>query len=465
MAKESQLALCRNATHVRDLALKYTSVYNVFSPFDDGSGSIHTVNNHLLQCTNIQRLYLLRYEEPQRGSDGHWVPDRSLLNSNDPAFERAVAALISQNPGLKELVIQTAMPHETLPLLIRGLPNLRELLFLNPHASFDPTDVNVLLQHLSQSTHQVHMRIKFLRMAGEQQQQHFHGSRHLQNTEFCLAAEDYLLLLPYLNTYRKLEPPLVPGIDWICHPHIRRELSRLDVRLKTLQASMMQDMSSDAKIADRIRLSEHWTSMDLFGCFYFGTLAVAALVDHCEHLESLDLTGCNISSAETQSILDRAVCLKTVSGLTISADDLIALKWGSLLLEQFSGRIVVPQPPVNVGKKEVGSLKHLAADAASRSVQRRVYRKLAEQTALKVLQLGHENSDLEQSWCLEMTLTSGLDELSGLWKMEHMSIMGDMDQRIGVAELEWMSKTWPNLQQVTGLFKSFSNKPLPGVCE
>lgn len=63
-----------------------------------------------------------------------------------------------------------------------------------------------------------------------------------------------------------------------------------------------------------------------------------------------------------------------------------------------------------------------------------------------------------------MTLESGLSELSALEKLECLGV-GYIDQRIGVAELEWMSSAWPNLQQVSGLFEGFTNDPLLGVCE
>lgn len=89
MTIEAQQALHRNAAHVHDLALKYLSVYYVFTPFDDGSGSTFTPNTHTPQCTNLRRLFVLQYKEPQRSSDGSWVLERSLYSPNSPAFNGA----------------------------------------------------------------------------------------------------------------------------------------------------------------------------------------------------------------------------------------------------------------------------------------------------------------------------------------------------------------------------------------
>ncbi|KAF8948996.1 hypothetical protein BGZ52_006281, partial [Haplosporangium bisporale] len=129
----------------------------------------------------------------------------------------------------------------------------------------------------------------------------------------------------------------------------------------------MQDPNNDAKVAEYLRLSEQWTSLDLRYSYYFGSLAAAALLDHCEQLESLDLSA---ESSQAQGQRER----------------------------------------------------------------------------------------------LELTLESGLSELTALKKLERLG-MRDVDQRIGVNELEWMSTAWPNLPQASGLFQSFSNDPLPGVYE
>lgn len=190
-------------------------------------------------------------------------------------------------------------------------------------------------------------------------------------------------LLPFLNTFLKLESYLHFRANWILHPQITEELSRQGIHLKKLQTCMLPDLSDDAMIAEHIRLSEHWTTIDLHHSFYFGSLTTAALLDHCGQLESLDLSGSKLSSSQNQSILARATRLKTVLGLCISAEDLIALRWGSLALEEFSCKIIVPRPDVGENKARAASSVHLDAIAKSWSVQRQVYRKLAEQTVLK----------------------------------------------------------------------------------
>ncbi|KAG0288633.1 hypothetical protein BGZ96_007592 [Linnemannia gamsii] len=104
----------------------------------------------------------------------------------------------------------------------------------------------------------------------------------------------------------------------------------------------------------------------------------------------------------------------------------------------------------------------------SRAIQRKVYAQLGQLHVLRYLDLGANSPecDLEvgtdrdgksvffdrrmQLSCLEMTLESGLDLLSGLRDLKRLTV-ANMDHRIGVAEMLWMSKAWPNIYQVKGL--------------
>ncbi|KFH62448.1 hypothetical protein MVEG_11657 [Podila verticillata NRRL 6337] len=108
----------------------------------------------------------------------------------------------------------------------------------------------------------------------------------------------------------------------------------------------------------------------------------------------------------------------------------------------------------------------------SHRIQRQIYQQLAKLTDLRTLQLGHDYWDSVEFYqdltpdaqgclrnidayfqlnCLEMSLESGLDLLSGLKEMRLLDVV-HMAHRIGVPELEWMRKNWPKLERVVGLF-------------
>lgn len=221
-------------------------------------------------------------------------------------------------------------------------------------------------------------------------------------------------------------------------------------------------------------------------CSGVGPLTIEAILERCEHLQYLNIGRCrNISSPKLHAILSKAPCLKTFVALYhhgpvhrdypfLSAQDFIALDWGSLVMEEFHCRIFIPgfdRHLDNDGhEKEERSSPHDVV-VASRAMQRQVYRKLAEQKSLKRLILGQypptpmaQAKHWYQSCCLEMTLESGLDELAGLQKLEKLNV-GGMAPRIGIPELEWMVAHWPNAKYVEGLFDSIDKDPLPGVCE
>jgi hypothetical protein len=57
LTTESQDAVYRNATHLINLYLGYSSIYNIFSPLSDGLPSVH--HSHVLDCTNLRHLNIL----------------------------------------------------------------------------------------------------------------------------------------------------------------------------------------------------------------------------------------------------------------------------------------------------------------------------------------------------------------------------------------------------------------------
>ncbi|KAI8363098.1 hypothetical protein B0O80DRAFT_432707, partial [Mortierella sp. GBAus27b] len=83
-------------------------------------------------------------------------------------------------------------------------------------------------------------------------------------------------------------------------------------------------------------------------------------------------------------------------------------------------------------------------------IQRLVHARISRLTKLKVLCvhvgcIGNQNSD-----GMEMSLESGLDQLSGLKELEEL-IVSPTNTRIGLEEAQWMVEQWPKLRVVQGL--------------
>ncbi|KAK3811070.1 MAG: hypothetical protein J3Q66DRAFT_390957 [Benniella sp.] len=85
-----------------------------------------------------------------------------------------------------------------------------------------------------------------------------------------------------------------------------------------------------------------------------------------------------------------------------------------------------------------------------REIQSQVYGRLARLTNLESLHLGDRNRKFYQYDCLEMSLKSGLDKLSGLKLLKKLSF-GNMSTNIGIQEVQWMVENWPKLRAINGL--------------
>ncbi|KAF9294498.1 hypothetical protein BGZ74_011245, partial [Mortierella antarctica] len=214
MTDATQMALSRNAEYIQELTLKYMSIYNIFAPAVDGSGSTHTtINVGIPQCTNLRRLDLLLYDDPKRRPNGHWDYEQPPIFDNplDSVLDEAVALLIRRNPGLTVLVIEKSTCFKTLlPLLVNDLPHLEEL-HCSTNCSIDEHLAKVLLEHLPERTRS-------------------------------------------------------------------EAFSRLGIFLRSLHPTDLEhgSASSDAEIAEYICLSTHWETIHLQDCRSAGPLTVAA---------------------------------------------------------------------------------------------------------------------------------------------------------------------------------------------
>ncbi|KAF9948838.1 hypothetical protein BGZ65_007783 [Modicella reniformis] len=91
-----------------------------------------------------------------------------------------------------------------------------------------------------------------------------------------------------------------------------------------------------------------------------------------------------------------------------------------------------------------------------RGIQRQVYERLARLTKLEMLVLGHHSHSVHWHSSLEISLDSGLYWLEGLKELKALDL-SCLEARIGVEEIEWMSKHWPKLDSIKGLSKEVIN--------
>ncbi|KAK3811074.1 MAG: hypothetical protein J3Q66DRAFT_58551 [Benniella sp.] len=82
-------------------------------------------------------------------------------------------------------------------------------------------------------------------------------------------------------------------------------------------------------------------------------------------------------------------------------------------------------------------------------IQSQVYDRVGRLTNLEMLRLGDGYGAFRYD-CLEMSLESGLDKLSGLKSLDHLSIE-KLATKIGTQEVQWMVKNWPKLRYIFGL--------------
>ncbi|KAG0343873.1 hypothetical protein BG004_004918 [Podila humilis] len=231
----------------------------------------------------------------------------------------------------------------------------------------------------------------------------------------------------------------------------------------------------------------------------FGPLATQALLRHSHSMEQLIVPDCGgFHSKDIQRFLTYAPNLWNFEGTTsneynrwpidlrLSAQDLISSKWACQQLQRLALVIDhIPRPLIQSrhdGRpfSEEFMPVHLKPGQSpisvsdSWSLQQEVYRQLGSLHRLEELILGHvmepeprfimDEEDYQdfdglthryvargyQYECLEFSLESGLDLLSGLKQLRVLNVTR-MTHRIGVRELEWMHVNWPNLKNIVGL--------------
>ncbi|KAF9132559.1 hypothetical protein BGW39_011824 [Mortierella sp. 14UC] len=228
---------------------------------------------------------------------------------------------------------------------------------------------------------------------------------------------------------------------------------------------------------------EVWTSIQVKGCPTSSPRAFRAIIEACQHgLENLLIyLGQRITSQEIQTILHTSTSLRRLSFFHIPRPlfdyrAMLQSSWNcTRTLTQLDIHITnIPRPDVLFdwrGDKippERKTPNHTGAIQESRAFQRDVYTRLASLVNLETLELGTSCPQLsmveiffpdgqkgsfdrnQQLCCLEMTLDSGLEILSTL-KNLRILLVESMEHRIGIRELKWFERAWPNLLYLGGI--------------
>ncbi|KAF9127322.1 hypothetical protein BG015_004557, partial [Linnemannia schmuckeri] len=258
-----------------------------------------------------------------------------------------------------------------------------------------------------------------------------------------------------------------------------------DLNELTLQC-MTGGSQADEQIAMLIQSSRAWKHLSLSFFHGFGPLSTAALIhQHSTTLETLVLKECDgFCSEDIQTVLSSCVNLRTFQAMTSSGtefsstvyldvSEMVDSPWVCLGLENLKLVITgIARPDLKedqYGRRLTGPLHD--GTIQGYEMQQIVYSQLGKLTRLKELWLGHDIPDLddeenyhptevdgqwryidpdEQFECLEFSLRSGLNLLSGLTELRVLN-MDRMNIRVGLSEVQWMASRWPRLEKIVGL--------------
>lgn len=481
-------ALIRNAPFVRELYTLYNQVvwWIVQPAVSSVAAESPPLDTRPINCIckNLVRLHVK-------------AVDQSL-----------VIPLIKSNPRLRTLIWNAAgnIQDALLSYTFAYLPVLENIELETRIHSIHPRVLKQFLEALPESVRTISLHVTVSRQLTAPSMDLRESRQHLQlesiRVEGDMDGEDEYIFSQFLGSCSmRLRKVILPR-----HAHLRISklfdiLKRLEAVPNTLFLSRKEisedtgDELTDFDVSQMISRSAMWTRIDIRTQRDVGALTAAAIASHCQKLETLNLSDCpRVNSSAIQTILTVAPNLRYLDINSIGnfappqlqASDVVGSSWDCSSLESFSANIVgVPRPDVTLqhnGQPTSGAL-HSGTMADSHAIQRRILAQIGMLTGLQELHLGiNEFSEDEtdrfgydsvtnmtlfvddqfQLTCLELSLASGLDQLSGLKRLEVLDVTR-MAHRIGVAELEWMQENWPCLERVEGLFNEWYDILEPGV--
>ncbi|KAG0071821.1 hypothetical protein BGZ89_009354 [Linnemannia elongata] len=232
---------------------------------------------------------------------------------------------------------------------------------------------------------------------------------------------------------------------------------------------------------------EAWTSIQVKGCPLTSPTTFSAILESCQHgLQNLHIyLGERIANQDIQTILHTGTALRRLefhhNWPLLDHRVMLQSTWNCTLLTYLNIQITnIPRPdvlfdwkadrilPLSEGAETTTTTSSMQMDE-SRRIQREVYTRLATLVNLEYLQLGafcppHLTVEItiphngktgsfdrgQQLNCLEMSLDSGLDILSGMKSLKMLYVLS-MEHQIGIREMKWFERELPNFQSLFGI--------------
>lgn len=211
--------------------------------------------------------------------------------------------------------------------------------------------------------------------------------------------------------------------------------------------------------------SKGWRRVKFWPSTKIGGATMDALSKHASTLEILDVEDSeSVTSDQLIQLLSSCTRLHTLSSLrSLSLGNVHAKidakvfaktdpDTGSLKPWQCEQSLKVLEASITGVPRPDLTGRDVVAEAypgQARELHGQVYDRLARLTNLETLCLGLRRTHSQYD-CLEISLESGLDKLSGLKRLKELDVTGTRT-RIGLKEVQWMTEHWPRLTAIYGL--------------
>ncbi|KAK3811086.1 MAG: hypothetical protein J3Q66DRAFT_404470 [Benniella sp.] len=223
-----------------------------------------------------------------------------------------------------------------------------------------------------------------------------------------------------------------------------------------------EDVMEDDVVAALISGCQGWKSVSVKSTARFGRESMNALARHYSTLEELNVDGdYDIPICDVIQVLRSCPHLHTLcytdwsNGCSVvEGETFVDLDPDTGLLKPWSceGSLKVLEVKIaGIPRPDLEGESSLleAYPGRGRDIQRQVYERLGRLTNLEMLRLGGQTS-VPLYECLEMSLESGLDKLSGLKSLKILNV-GKLATKISTKEVQWMAENWPKLNVIYGV--------------
>ncbi|KAF9382139.1 hypothetical protein CPB97_007329 [Podila verticillata] len=270
-----QLALVRNAAHVHHLSITFQSLCSIFLPryipphfIQPRSVSIGGFRRALL--TNLRTLEWFNIKD-RPSSNVHPTALPYRFTRHDSKLDAQFASLVrQQKSALSTLVIDVPISSKLLlQLVTEDMPHLQHL---DVRSAGSELDLKTMLENLPESIRTVSVTKQRIRLPSD------NNSNNNSNKKSCS------------NNLKELGGDVRLGC--FRNKSLARALAKLGIFLNRFQYGDLPNglRSRDCEIAYLLSLSSDWTDLsNLRALNGVGPLTLAAILDQCEHLETIDL--------------------------------------------------------------------------------------------------------------------------------------------------------------------------------